>query len=107
MLRRGDIISAYGQASLQHAEVLAGIERMKVETGPDIKFVEFHVSPASRCANKRVMDLSLPKGSILVSIRHGGRVLIPHGDTVVKPGDRVVALTRRADEQELLKALNR
>lgn len=79
---------------------------MKVETGPEIKFVECQVSPTSKAANKRVTDLRLPKGGVLVSVRRDGGVLIPHGDAVVRPGDHVTALARQADRQELLKALD-
>lgn len=46
----------------------------------------------------------LPRECILVSIRRAGRVLIPHGSTVLEPGDKVLALAKRSDERELLKA---
>ncbi len=104
LLRRGDIISAYSRTSLEHAEVLTRIERMKVETGPGIKFVEADVSPGSQFADKRIQELTLPRECILVSIRRAGRVLIPHGNTVLEPGDKVLALAKRSDERELLKA---
>lgn len=43
----------------------------------------------------------LPRGSILVSVHHDGRFLIPHGDTVLHAGDKVTAFTRRTDEDAL------
>ncbi|HET6452947.1 MAG TPA: chloride channel protein [Armatimonadota bacterium] len=105
LLRRGDIITAYAQASLKHAEVLAKVERMKLETGPKIKFISLDIGPDSKSVGKPVKDLELPKESILVSIRRDGRVLIPHGETIIKPGDRVVALAKRSDENELRESL--
>jgi CIC family chloride channel protein len=105
LLRRGDIITAYAQASLKHAEVLAKVERMKLDTGPKIKFVSVDIGPDSESVGKRVKELELPKESILVSIRREGRVLIPHGDTIIKPGDRIVALAKRADESVLRESL--
>ena len=107
ILRRSDIISAYSRASLQHAELLARIERMKVETGPEVKFVEVEVSAASESVNKKVAELILPRESVLVSIRRKGMTIIPHGDTVIRPGDRIIALVKRSDERRVVQALHR
>jgi trk system potassium uptake protein TrkA len=41
-------------------------------------------------AGKRVADIGLPRGAILGSIERGGDVIIPHGDTKVETGDRVM-----------------
>lgn len=106
LLRRGDIISAYSKATTDHAGVLARIERMKVETGPDIKFVEVKVTEGSKIAHTKVSDLDLPRECILVSIRRDGRILIPHGDTILLPGDRITALAKRCDERSLLNSLS-
>lgn len=107
LLRRGDVISAYGQASLEHADVISRIERMKVETGPNIRFVDIRIGPSSKSMEKMVNELTLPKGSILVSIRRDGRIVIPHGSTRIMQGDLVIALTRRDEEQSLREALDR
>jgi trk system potassium uptake protein TrkA len=52
--------------------------------------MEFEVLPDSRVAEKRVADLGLPRGAILGSIQRGSDVIIPHGDTRVEAGDRVM-----------------
>jgi CIC family chloride channel protein len=41
-----------------------------------------------------VRDLPLPQECILVSVRRGGRAIIPRGDTTLETGDRIVALAR-------------
>jgi trk system potassium uptake protein TrkA len=41
-------------------------------------------------AGKQVADLGLPRGAILGSIQRGSDVIIPHGETRVETGDRVM-----------------
>jgi len=52
-----------------------------------------------------VRSLSLPSDSILVAVRRGDRTLIPRGDTMLEPGDRVVALASPAELAALRRAL--
>lgn len=66
------------------------------------------VDQGSRAAGKRVHELALPSHCVLVAI-HGSRgEVIPRGDTVIEPGDTLVALTdsdRQAEVQEALDVL--
>jgi len=43
-------------------------------------------------ASSHQLDLELPSDYVLISIQRGRRLVIPHGDTVLQPGDRVTAL---------------
>lgn len=55
--------------------------------------------------NKEIKDITLPKDSVLVSILRGETVIVPKGDTVLQPGDDVVALTLIGNEPQLLNLL--
>jgi trk system potassium uptake protein TrkA len=55
--------------------------------------------------NKEVKDIVLPEDSVLVSILRGEEVIVPKGNTVLKPGDDVVALTLIGNEPQLLSLL--
>jgi putative transport protein len=46
---------------------------------------------------KRLRDLDLPRtqGAIITRLRRGDADVLPHGDTVLEPGDRVRVVTRR------------
>ena len=55
--------------------------------------------------NKEIKDIILPKDSVLVSILRGEEVIVPKGDTILKPGDDVVALTLIGNEPQLLNLL--
>ena len=55
--------------------------------------------------NKEVRNVQLPQDSVLVSIVRGEEVIVPKGDTVLKPGDDVIALTLIGNEPQLLDLL--
>jgi len=55
--------------------------------------------------NKEIKDILLPQDSVLVSILRGEEVIVPKGNTVLKPGDDVVALTLIGNEPQLLNLL--
>ncbi len=53
--------------------------------------IELVAPPGSRYAGKRLRDVRFPEGSIVGAIaRPGGEVMVPRGDSVIEPGDRVI-----------------
>jgi trk system potassium uptake protein TrkA len=64
--------------------------------------------PIDRCVvcNKAVSELDLPSDCILVALVRGDdEVVTVHGDTLLQPGDQVIAFTAVAHEKALKKAL--
>lgn len=61
----------------------------------------------SRLHQRRLQDIELPVGSLIVSIVRGDSMIIPNGSTVLQAGDEVVAVCEGASEMQLLKALKR
>jgi trk system potassium uptake protein TrkA len=59
----------------------------------------------SPAINKQVKDIELPADSVLVSIVRGEEVIVPKGNTVLRPGDDVIALTLIGNEPQLLNLL--
>jgi len=59
----------------------------------------------SPAINKEVKDIELPADSVLVSIVRGEEVIVPKGNTILKPGDDVIALTLIGNEPQLLNLL--
>ncbi|MGE5197055.1 MAG: potassium channel family protein [Deltaproteobacteria bacterium] len=55
--------------------------------------------------NKKVHEIILPADSVLVSIVRGEEVIVPKGNTVLKPGDDIIALTLIGNEPQLLNLL--
>lgn len=55
--------------------------------------------------NKEIRDIQLPADSVLVSVLRGEEVIVPKGNTVLKPGDDVIALTLIGNEPQILNLL--
>ncbi|MDP2044224.1 MAG: NAD-binding protein [Candidatus Omnitrophota bacterium] len=55
--------------------------------------------------NKEVKDIIMPLDAVLVSILRGEEVILPKGNTVLKPGDDVIAITLIGNEPQLLNLL--
>jgi len=55
--------------------------------------------------NKQLQDIELPRDSVLVSIVRGEEVIVPKGNTVLKIGDDIIALTFVGNEPQLINLL--
>ncbi len=54
----------------------------------------FTIQPDYFAVEKRVVDLNLPKGSLVLFIKRHGAFVIPDGSTTFKPMDRVLIVTK-------------
>jgi trk system potassium uptake protein TrkA len=70
-----------------------------------LEVVELQVSPEAPAAGKRVAGLSLPDEVRLVSITRNGVAEVAGLDTVIRPGDQVIAILTPGLEDRLRKAL--
>ncbi len=54
--------------------------------------IELQVDPSSDSIGKTLTDIGLPKTAIVAGIIRANKTMIPRGDSVIKPGDHVVAI---------------
>lgn len=92
LIRGNDIIRAYNKAIARRVELQHQVERLQLGKVTGTEFIEADVHPASPLAGRQIKELELPSDYVLISIQRGRRLVIPHGDTVLQPGDRVTAL---------------
>jgi trk system potassium uptake protein TrkA len=71
----------------------------------NLEIVEFSLGEGSPAAGRAVRDLQMPDGSRLISVSRDGRAQIAIGDTVLQPGDLVMAILEPGAEDELKRAL--
>jgi trk system potassium uptake protein TrkA len=72
--------------------------------GGRVSLVEIRIPEADQAgapAPRQVMDLELPYEAVLVALFRGDDTVIPRGETEIRPGDEIVALTTRELEEEL------
>jgi cell volume regulation protein A len=53
---------------------------------------EFVVESDFRCVNHAIVDLKLPKTSLIVMIERGDKYFTPNGSTIIELGDRLIVL---------------
>jgi trk system potassium uptake protein TrkA len=70
-----------------------------------LAIVRVDLNDDSPAVHKNLNELVLPPDSVLVSIIRKDNVVVPKGNTVLEPGDDIIALTLVENEQQLLHAL--
>jgi trk system potassium uptake protein len=66
-----------------------------------LEIIEMLLSETSPVTGRRVGDLELPEGSLLISVLRGGTGFVPGPDTVLEAGDEVLAVLDPGLEEEL------
>ncbi|MDD5565930.1 MAG: NAD-binding protein [Candidatus Omnitrophica bacterium] len=70
-----------------------------------LSIVRFDLAEDSPVVNKEIKDVQLPADSVFVSIVRGEEVIVPKGNTVLLPGDDIIAMTLIGNESQLLNVL--
>ena len=124
LLRRADIIRAYSQAVLDRQARLAAIDRARLASGTRLapgwsrpaapptsaenqsaSIVRFRLQDHHRSAGKLVQELDLPPHCLIASVRRGGRLILPRGNTRLQAGDVIIALVTDDEDQCLQERL--
>jgi len=66
--------------------------------GGQVGLVEVTLAENSPVANQAIRDLELPRDATLVAVVRDDHVVMPRGDTVLSPGDEVLALVTTESE---------
>ncbi len=66
-----------------------------------LEIIELLLPEGSPVTGQRVGDLRLPDGTLLISVLRGSEGLIPNADTVLEPGDEILAVLDPKIEDEV------
>ena len=106
VVRRNDIVRAYEVGAMRRDEARRRAERTDIVRDSRAVFVDVSIVPDSSVTDQPIAKLSLPRAAVLVSIRRGNDLIIPHGDTMLEPGDVVTALCESEYLDAVKAALN-
>ena len=108
LVRREDIIRAYNLALTRRAEVQHRTRQIESTNEEGTEFVEVILHQDDKAIGQTVMEIApqLPTQCVLISIRRDGKTIIPHGDTVFRPGDHITAFVDSKDGDELFHCLH-
>jgi trk system potassium uptake protein TrkA len=57
-----------------------------------LEIIELEVAAGSLVAGRRVSDVTLPDGSLIISVLRNGTGFVPKGDSVINAGDQVLLI---------------
>ncbi len=101
LLRRQDLVKAYNLAISRkfHDQHYAEQIRLNTLTGAYIN--EFRVRHGCPVAGQQIKDVVWPAEAVIASINRHGKLIIPHGNTVLAPHDKVTVVTDAVAEPVL------
>jgi len=105
LLRRGDLVRAYDAALTRHAtrRHLINQTRLDAITPEAVMVVELQVQKGSPLSGETLKAITWPPDSIVASIRRRQKVIIPHGDTVLLPGDILAVVTEASYSEAVMR----
>ncbi len=107
VLRRSDLVRAYDIALTRRTTMRHSAQQVRLGSFSGAQVIELTLETAAPCVNRRVSEVKWPRDCVLASVRRGSQTLLPHGDTVLRAGDVLVAVVEgeaRAEVQRLCSA---
>ena len=90
---------------VEHEVPQHGLVKLLELRSEGLEVVELQVEANAPAAGKRVAGISLPEGAQLVSVMRNGVAELARDETVVRPGDQVIAVLKPGVEEQLRKAV--
>jgi CIC family chloride channel protein len=95
VVRRNDLVRAYDLGSIRREEARQHALQTEFVNDQQAQFTEVRLASGSSASGKTLAELTLPRAAVIVSIRRGHDLIIPHGDTCLKEGDSLTVLCER------------
>ena len=93
ILRKGEVVIPKGDTDLMVGDRLVlGAEAFQDER--NIKLKEIIVKQMHSWNGHAIKDLDISRQTIILMIRRKNRIIIPHGDTIIKEGDEVILYSK-------------
>jgi chloride channel protein, CIC family len=97
-ISRADIIRAYERALTRRVTVQQQVTEARLGAATGVDVIECEVEAGSALAGHTLSEIEWPQDSLVASIRRFGRLIIPHGKTIMEVGDQLSVVARRGDE---------
>ena len=77
---------------IEHEVPQYGLVQLLALEGERLEIIELEVVAGAPAAGKRVEEVPLPEGSLIISVLRGGAGFVPKSDTVIEAGDEVLLI---------------
>ena len=71
----------------------------------DLAIIEATIGDNSPVVNQSIEEIELPVDCLIAAIARGPELIVPHSETRILAGDEIIAVTQRAQEDELRRLL--
>lgn len=68
----------------------------------DLIISEVRLSKKSHACNRKIADMNLPKGTILMSVIRDNETFVPNGQTVLQENDTVFIICRQSSQKDII-----
>ncbi len=73
------------------------IDPLELISAGEREFLDVRVREGSALAGRRLLELGLPPGALVVVLDRGGHTMVPSGGTELKQGDKLLVMAGRSD----------
>lgn len=102
-LNQSDILAKLIEEEMSLGDMMTLLKLRKGE----YSVVEEKVHPNAYAVGKALAQLDIPTECVVAAIIRKGKLVIPHGDTVLEPADEIIAVVHAAQSRQLAEALAR
>ena len=86
---------------IEHEVPEYGLVQLLALEEEHLEIIELEVGEGSLAAGRRVQDVVLPDGSLIISVLRGGAGFVPKADSVIEAGDQVLLILDPGLEREI------
>ena len=77
------------------------LESLLKIAGGSVEILEFIVEKNSKIVNKQIKNIGILDNTIIATIVRKHEVVIPHGNDIIRDGDRIIVITKQKNISEL------
>ena len=79
-------------ADIEGVVTAPGAIDAEVFAGGTIRLLEYRLDAGSALINAPLGQLHLPRGSLIVAVKRGGKLFVPRGNTQLEAGDKIILM---------------
>jgi trk system potassium uptake protein len=86
---------------IEHEVPEYGLVQLLALEEEHLEIIELEVGDGSPAAGRKVQEIVLPDGSLIISVLRGGAGFVPKADSVIEAGDQVLLILDPGLESQL------
>ncbi len=102
LVNRGDIVNAYNTAIHRKLHDQQQHEQIRLNTLTGAHVYELHIRPDSGLDGKTIAEVKWPPESVVASVQRRGKLIVPHGNTLLHKDDILMIVADPHSETHLV-----